>query len=125
MLRLSRHAAPDVDTTSVAALASALEDRHRDEVIGHDHLVSLLHHLFILPGPPALREQRLRLVSLPAQQVCTQEEGVDPDVVVTKIDVTAFMQQGANREDVVAAKKERNRAIEKKEEYDVFFLLLL
>jgi len=55
-------------------------------------------------------------VSLLAQQVCTQEQSVDPDVIVAKIDVTAFMQQGANREDVVAAKKERNRAIEKKEE---------
>lgn len=51
--------------------------------------------------------------------MCTQEGGEDPDVVAAKINVAAFVEQDVNREDVAAAKRERNRALEKEEEYKI------
>eukprot|EP00041_Stephanoeca_diplocostata_P018699 m.394784 g.394784 ORF g.394784 m.394784 type:complete len:448 (-) comp21092_c1_seq11:271-1614(-) len=114
----TRFGVDQIDSSNAVEMATLLADSLK-QTPAYENLTSLLHHIVILPGDRRQRESRLKLLAEVAQQICIQEGGEDPDVRPLQLDVSKFVTHFMSREDVVAAKKERNRAMQKKEDYKV------
>lgn len=113
----SLYGVEEIDSSNGIEMVDVLKKRLSTSA-GYEYVLSVLHHMTIMPSDGKTTEHRLKLLSNIAQQICIQdEEGNDPDVHPIKIDLKKAIGHLSCHADVIAAKRERNKAIEKKEDY--------
>lgn len=94
-------------------------DRNLQDTPAYVYFQSIICHLLSLPGDIKTKPLYFRFLDLVVQQVVIQtEDGVNPDQEpITNLDISKVISSFSADDQILEAKKERNKAILSKEDY--------